>query len=136
YEIYRLQEKPVWNEAWQATEELLLCVRDLAESNGAKFGVVLIPAAWEVYPQLWDGILKSKPKMREVGFDLEQPSKRLPGFVTEHGVSVLSLLSEFRTHATNSPPLYFPNDGHWTSEGHGLAAELTARSAEKMLAGE
>src|SRR5262249_11393294 len=30
YEIYRLQARPIWAEAWQVTEDLLLSVRDLS----------------------------------------------------------------------------------------------------------
>jgi len=133
YEIYRVKQKPVWEQAWGLTEELLLAVRDLTESHSAQFAVVLVPAAWEVYPKLWEGVLEKTPSLRKAELDLDQPSKRLTGFLNEHGVTVLSLLDSFRKQAANRPPLYFQNDGHWTSEGHRLAAELVARPVSAML---
>jgi hypothetical protein len=133
YEIYRLQQKPAWAAAWNVTEELLVAVRDLAEANGAKFGVVLVPAAWEVYPELWNNILTKMPAMREAALDLEQPSKRLSSSLAQHGVNVVSLLPEIRKHAPNSPPLYVKDDAHWTSAGHRLATDLLVEPVSAML---
>jgi len=136
YEVYRIEQKPVWAEAWRVSEELILAVQDFAQTHGAKLGVVLIPASWEVYPHLWDAILASTPGMREVALDPEQPSKRFTRFLTDHGVAVLNLLPEFRQRATGSSSLYIESDGHWTAEGHRLAADLIAPRVSAMLASD
>jgi hypothetical protein len=133
YEIYRVEQKPVWKEAWGVTEELLLDVRNLTETAGAKFGVVLVPAAWEVYPALWNGILTSIPGMHSVALDVDQPSSRLTRFLTEHDVTVMNLLLEFRRMAATSPALYVKGDAHWTSGGHKLATDLMAPQVSAML---
>src|SRR5262249_40982107 len=97
------------------------------------FGVVLVPAAWEVYPHAWDAVLTQSPAMRAATLDLEQPSKRLTSFLAGHGVTVVNLLPEFRVYASASAPLYLQGDGHWTAEGHRLAADLLAPRTLHML---
>jgi hypothetical protein len=133
FEIYRAQPKPVWSEAWRATEELLVATRDLASANGARFAVVVIPAAWEVYPHKWEQALRKLPLMRGASLDLDEPAKRLSAFLGKHGVPVITLLPEFRSRAPTSQPLYFDNDGHWTAAGHRLAADLVAERVSALL---
>lgn len=133
YEIYRLQPKPAWAEAWRLTEDLMLATRDLAAANGAKFGVVLIPAYWEVDSQRWEQALAQLPAMRGAALDLEQPSKRLTQFLAAHGVPVINLLPPFRERAAGLPPLYLKSDAHWTADGHKLAADLLAEPVEALL---
>lgn len=133
YEIYRIEQKPVWAEAWRVTEQLLVELRNLTESNGARFAVVLVPGAWEVYPQLWDSVRSDIPGMRHAALDLEQPSKRLATFLTAHGITVITLLPEFRKRAGNSGALYVQSDAHWTAEGHRLAADLLVGPVSAML---
>jgi hypothetical protein len=126
YEIYRVTPTPVWSEAWALTESMLVATRDLAAANGARFAVVLVPSAWEVYPEQWEGILRKIPKMREVPLDLTLPSRRLGAFLTAHDIPYVSLLSDFRARAGQLPALYIAGDAHWTAEGHRLAADLLA----------
>jgi len=133
YEIYRLEPKPVWGQAWRLTEELMLAARDLAAENNAKFGVVLIPAYWEVDPQRWEQAQRQLPAMRSAALDLDYPSKRLTTFLTEHKVPVFNLLPSFRKHAPTSPPLYLRSDAHWTIAGHSLAADLLAEPVAALL---
>jgi hypothetical protein len=134
HEIYRRPPAPVWAEAWTLTEDLLAATRDLAESSGARFGVVLVPSSWEVYPEHWEAILREVPAMRDVPLDLEQPSRRLNAFLTAHGIPHLSLLPDFRARAADQPPLYIAGDAHWTAAGHRLAAESLGARVSQLLA--
>ena len=97
------------------------------------FLVVLVPAAWEVYAQDWEAVLKRIPAMRDASLNLERPSKRLTAFLTANDVPFVNLLPEFRSAASDSPPLYVKNDAHWTFEGHRLATKLLAEKLEGML---
>jgi len=135
YEIYRLEPTPVWREAWALTESMMLATRDLAASHGARFAVVLVPSAWEVYPEFWDGILTKVPAMREVPMDLTLPSRRLGAFLAAHDIPYVSLLSEFRARSRQLPALYVAGDAHWTAEGHRLAADLLADDITSALKG-
>jgi lysophospholipase L1-like esterase len=136
YEIYRVEPKPAWAEAWHLTEQMMLAARDLAAANQAKFGVVLIPAFWEVDSQRWNEALTQLPAMRKTRLDLELPSRRLTNFLKAHDVPVFDLLPEFRAHAAGSPPLYLRSDAHWTVNGHKLAADLLADPVAALLGAE
>jgi hypothetical protein len=116
------------------TQELILATRKVAVSNGSKFLVVLIPAAWEVYAQDWEAVLKRLPAMRNASLDLERPSKRLSAFLAANDVPFVNLLPEFRSAASDSPPLYVKHDAHWTFEGHRLATKMLADKLDGMLA--
>jgi hypothetical protein len=133
YEIYRSELRPEWAEAWDITQELILATHKAAVSNRSQFLVVLIPAAWEVYAEHWEGVLQRLPAMRDAALDLERPSKRLAAFLTAHAVPFVNLLPEFRSAASDSPPLYVKNDAHWTFEGHRLATKVVAENLEGML---
>lgn len=133
YEIYRTPLREPWAEAWRVTEQLLLATRDLAEANGARFAVVLVPGAWEVDADVWSQVRARVPALRTAELDLEQPSRRLVAFLRAHAVPVVDLLPEFRARHATSAPLYFRGDAHWTVAGHRLASEVLARPVTELI---
>jgi len=136
YEIYRTTPKPAWAKGWRVTEELLLAVRNLAKESGVPFGVVVVPAAWEVYPQRWAEVLSQVPAMREAPLDVDLPNRNLVRFLNEHDVHTIDLLNDFRARATKDPFLYLRGDGHWTAAGHRLAADLVNEQIAKTFRSE
>lgn len=133
FEIYRVEELDALRESWLLTKNLVLEIKRLAEKQGARFGVVLVPAPWEVYPGIWESVLGKVPAMRKVSVDLDQPSRRMTGFLKSHGIAYMDLLGSFRLRAADSPPLFFQPDNHWTAAGHQLATELIADTVASML---
>jgi hypothetical protein len=128
YELYRRDPLPAWAEAWSATEQLILATRHLAQAHHAGFAVVLVPAAWEVYPDQWKQVLSQVPGASDTVMDPDYPSRRLKQFLHAHGVRTFHLLDEFRKRAAGLGPLYIPEDAHWSAAGHRLAAELLAEA--------
>jgi hypothetical protein len=135
YEVYRTRSKPEWAEATRVTVDLLVALRDLAKENSAEFGVVLVPGPWEVYPQRWDEVLAQRPEMRNAGLDLGLPARTLTELLAPSNVRVIELLSDFRARAGETRSLYL-QDGHWTTAGHQLAADLISRHAASILSSE
>jgi hypothetical protein len=133
YEIYRAQYRPAVAEAWAITEAFILETRRLAGRSGARFGVVIVAHAWEVYPELWERVLDRVPGMRAAALDLDRPSRRLAAFCAEHGIAHVNLLPPFREQAPRRPRLFIPDDAHWTDAGHQLAAELLAGPVAALL---
>jgi hypothetical protein len=133
YEIYRLAPKPAWDEAWHITEQMMLATRDLAKSNGSEFGIVLIPAAWDVESEAWEGILDRLPAMRATAIDRDRPSKLLSEFLHRNDVPVFNLLPDLRSRASAGAELYLRGDAHWTPAGHLAAADLLAEPIEQLL---
>jgi len=136
YEIYRVKPRPKWAKGWRVTEELLVAMRDLARESQVEFAVVMVPGAWEVYPQRWEEVLDQTPGMRGAELDVDLPSRSLNAFLNEHHVHVINLLPDFRSRASTPEPLYLRGDAHWTAAGHQLAADLIAERTAKILRSE
>jgi hypothetical protein len=133
FEIYKTEESDALRESWMLTENLLLEIKLLTEKQGARFGVVLVPAPWEVYPRIWQSILDRVPTMRQVSLDLDKPSRRLTSFLESQGVAYVDLLPGFRQRIADSPNLFFHPDNHWTAAGHQLATDLVVDVVASML---
>jgi hypothetical protein len=132
YEIYRNAETDALIESWTLTEQLLMEIKRLAESHGARFAVVLVSAPWEVYPELWQTVLNRLPAMRQVTMDLDKPSRRLTSFLQRRGIPYVDLLPGFRVQA-RSAALFFQQDNHWTADGHRLAVDLIVDKVTSMF---
>lgn len=114
-------------EAWAITEGLLDRTRDVAESRGARFMVMMIPSA-DVVAQggrakepdaddLEDGITGEA----EPGF--EDPHGTLAEIVERHALTTLDLYDAFRQQAARGRQrLYYRQNAHWTAAGHAIAA--------------
>lgn len=109
--------------SWRLTLALLDALRLSVEASGARFAVVLLPARFQVYEEIWrehSAALGLEPGR----YDLETPGKILAAWSSRTGAQVIDLLGPFRDRAPASPPLYFRIDTHFTAAGHRLAAEV------------
>ncbi len=114
-------------EAWEITEGLLDRMRDVAESRGARFMVMVVPAA-DVVAQggrvkepdaddLEDGIVAGF----EPGF--EDPHGTFAQLAARHDLVTLDLLDEIKQQSIRSKQrLYYRQNAHWTAAGHAIAA--------------
>jgi len=112
-------------EAWSITASLLDRARQVAESQGARFVLLVIPAADEV---------AAGPRAKEPGsLDEGGDEENVPGFEDPHGtlaqmgsrlrLTMLDLLPTFRQQASRSRErLFYRVNAHWTAAGHALTA--------------
>lgn len=126
-------------EAWAITEELLDRMRDVAESQGARFMVMVVPAA--------DFVAKGGRVEEPDADDLEDgiTGAPTPGFEDSHGtfgeiaarhsLTTLDLYPTFRQESARSKQrLYYRQNAHWTAAGHAIAAnELYSFLTEQRL---
>ena len=115
-------------EAWTITERLLDRMRDVSESQGARFMVMVVPSATAVAQRGGAGV-KETDENDEASDEYERP-----GFEDPHGqlaaltaradLTTLDLLSAMR-RADNrvKERLYYRQNAHWTAAGHGVAAD-------------
>lgn len=106
----------------EALEGLLLEFRDSVESTGARFVVLVMPAEYQIDPDLLEAAASSVK--REAGdYLVDLPQQRLAEFFEREGFDYLDLLPDFR-RAAETQRLYMFRDTHWNADGNGLAAEL------------
>jgi hypothetical protein len=116
YNIYAPQYTPEWQEAWEVTKAIILQLHDEANVHGAGLLTVIATTGEELYSE-WRHMIPSD-------WDLDKPNRILSQHLEQNGIAYLPLLPHFRRDFEESGRhLHFRIDGHWTAEGHRLAAE-------------
>jgi hypothetical protein len=135
--IFLEPEDPVWHEAWEITERLIVQMRDEVREKGAGFFVVSVAGGVEAHPD---------PSVRQVFMDhigvkdLDYPHERVKTLGERNGFPVLNLAPVFRRRAERHRVFLYgfngEGRGHWNSEGHRVAGEIIAPNLCESLAGE
>lgn len=95
----------------------------ICRTQGARIHIVLIPPGNQVSPDAW------KWGKQTMGFETEEWittttfQDEAKTRAQRIGIPVTDLLAPFRAHP-NPAKLFFDWDGHWTREGHQLAAQV------------
>jgi hypothetical protein len=98
---YLIEPPEEWAEAWAVSEHLIARTRDTARS--------LVPSSQD----------------RARRYDQEAPNRRLSEIARRTDVRWFDLLPTIRAAAAETA-LYYPEDGHWTVEGHAVGAGALA----------
>jgi hypothetical protein len=125
--VFAPEYSPETQMALARVEDLLLAMRDLSASHGARLLIVLIPLREQIYPERRRG---------HEDLDWDKPQRILGEFFEGSGIDWLDLRPAL-TAAASGAPLYFETDSHWTPRGHAVAASAIAEHilAEGMLGG-
>lgn len=126
-EVYATQLDPRWRAAWAMTDTLLGRIGAEAKTQGAQFGLVIVPTRAQVLPEAWRQLTGSA-EGRDKSFDPMQPNNLLSGIAGRTSTPLLDLTPTFREvgRGRGAAPLYFARDQHWTAAGHELAARAMA----------
>jgi hypothetical protein len=109
-----LADDPALASGWVLTLGLFDEVRATAANLGARLALVLIPIRMQLSSE--------SPAAGDA------PQRRILEWGRSRDIPVIDLLPEFRDWTRQGKaPLYLERDGHWTPEGHVLAAQVTAR---------
>lgn len=126
--IFSREEPADVAEAWRLTGRLLRALRDDVESRGARFLVVILPSAEQIYDDLWRDLV------RQAGdpgrhFDRAHPERRLGALCREAGIAVVAMADAFHARAPKARStvreewLFHGGKWHLNEEGHRVAAE-------------
>lgn len=127
--IYLEPQDENWKEAWRVTEGLILKMRDEVNQKGAKFVLVPLSNAIQVYP---DQLVRQN-FMNHIGVStVFYPNLRLKALAGRENIDFLDLAEPMQAYADQNKVFLhgFGNDfgnGHWNATGHHVAAELIAQ---------
>src|SRR6266436_5976742 len=119
-----------WNEAWRVTEGLIRQMSDEDRQRGARFMVVTLSNAIQVYP---DPVVREN-FMKHIGTStVFYPNLRLKDFGQRQQIDFLDLAEPMQAYADQNHVFLhgFGSDlggnAHWNQSGHRLAADLIAQ---------
>lgn len=118
-----------WKEAWHVTEGLIKQMRDDVAQKKARFMLITLSNAIQVYP---DQVVRQK-FLEHVGADtIFYPNLRLQALAQREQIEFLDLAQPMQAYADQNKVFLhgFGSDlgnGHWNGSAHALAAELIAR---------
>jgi len=118
----------VADEAWTLTEALLMELRREAEEVGSTFVIFYVPSRAAIYDVVWTDT-RALYGMSELEWSPTADADRLRDFCGRASLACLFPVERFRQRESSvdhPPALYFPLDGHWTADGHALAAQIIA----------
>ena len=124
--IYVEPQDDNWKEAWRVTEGLIRQMRDEVRQRGAKFVVVTLGNAIQVYPNL----VVRQNFMKHIGVStVFYPNLRLKAMAVRENIDLVDLAEPMQVYGDQNHVFLhgFGKDignGHWNADGHRLAAEL------------
>lgn len=130
--IFCRQESQKLAHAWKLSDRINREFQREVQSRGAKFAVVLIPSAWQIYDDVFQTILENVGEMAG-HFDPDYPDQRLGGLCREAGIAFLSMSADFRRAAPSrsaqvrTQRLFHQGNGHFNRRGNQIAARAVHR---------
>jgi hypothetical protein len=118
-----------WKEAWRVTEGLIGQMRNDVTQKKARFLLVTLSNAIQVYP---DPMVRQK-FLQHVGADtIFYPNLRLQAMAERERIEFIDLAQPMQAYADQNKVFLhgFGSDlanGHWNGSGHALAADLIAQ---------
>ena len=101
------------------TKVNILEAKSIAESNGAKFILILFPNKDQVY---WQFI---KDKVKTITLEeLNYPVEEIKKFCTENNIVCLDLTPKLIELSSNEEQIYFTRDGHFNEKGNSVVADV------------
>lgn len=116
------------DDAWRALEHLLTRLQSGARGAGGRLLVTYVPTREAVNASAFSTQFGSDPDL-----DWNRPAHRLSRLCAELGIPYIDLLTAFRD-SPESPDLFLRKDGHWSAEGHAVAARHVSRRIDTEVA--
>jgi hypothetical protein len=111
---------------WRRARAVLAALKDAVETRGARLVVFYVPARFEVDDSSWEltrerhGMGRRWWRRERVFDDLREACRSL-------GIPLVDPRADLRAAEAGGRPAYFVRDGHWTAEGHAVAARRIAQ---------
>jgi lysophospholipase L1-like esterase len=123
--FYSAQPEPELHQALSPTVDAVRALRDRGQAHGEELVVALVPPAWVVDPRRRDSILRAS-NLGDVALDLEAPHRALLSRFEQEGLHACDLTGALVDAQRAGGEPYLRLDGHWSAEGHEVAARALA----------
>jgi hypothetical protein len=120
---------PEWSEAWVVTDALVGRLATRCREADVAFATLIFPSQIEATAAGRAAAEAAWPVL--AGWDLTLAMDRATGLAGRHGPALD--LTPALSGAQDQGPLYYPEDGHWTSRGHMVAAQAAAPFLAELL---
>jgi hypothetical protein len=126
--IFSERENTDVTHAWTLTARIIEAFRRAVESHGARFVMVLLPSAEQVYDDLWKDVVEGTPGGS--AFRRDYPELRLGQICRDAGVPLVTMADEFRRAAPHHSSriaaewLFCLGRYHFNDAGNLLAARV------------
>ncbi len=113
----------ITSRAWERAYLILDDLTSRVSATGSRLAVILVPAAWQLSESRWRS-WSGRANLPEKSLSRWEPQERVGAWCRRTPTPCLDLREAFLPKDTSR--LYFLHDGHWTAEGHDLAARALA----------
>ncbi len=109
------------------TFKLLDMIQQETQDQGSKFGVIILPQSYQVFPETFDELIPNDPEMQAIDWDLRHPNQRLIEKFEQSSIPYLDLTDIFVEYVmeTGLSP-YLGTDRHLDDAGQQLMGEAIA----------
>ncbi len=124
YNVFMKRPPKEWQIAWEITEKTLTILRDAVEDSGARFVLLAIPDAIQVYPNLWDHAMRNYEPAKENRLDPHIPLTKLAEIATRNDLDYINLYEPIIEHSEHMSQNFFFGRAHLNLQGHELVSEI------------
>lgn len=132
-DIYHEPTDPVWKDAWNVTDALIVEMRDEVKAKGAQLLVVTLSSNIQVDP---DPTAREQLRKRLGVPNLLYPDEHIAQLAKREDISVLTLAPIFlqyaQEHNVSLHGFRGNRQGHWNESAHQLGGELMAQRVCQM----
>ena len=115
---------------WRRTRAVLAALKEAAGSRGARLAVFYVPARFEVDDRAWE-LTRERYGMGRRWWRRERVFEDLREACGALDLPLVDPRAEMRAAEAAGNATYFVRDGHWTTEGHAVAARAIAAALQK-----
>jgi len=114
---------PELEEGWKLLEQSVCQIARVCRDRGIQLVVFAVPASGEISSTCLE-IVKREPNFDLDLYDLDKTVRLVKELCERNGIEFVDITPRFREESRRGEVLYFQQDGHWTSKGHRLCAQV------------
>jgi len=136
--IYCRSQNEAAEYTWKVTRALMHAFATGVRSDGARFGIVMIPASEQLYDEDF-ALIKGLADKEGLDFDVQHPARELAAICAQEDVPFINLLGPLRaatpSHRRDAQAQWhhFKGNGHLNERGHAVVAKALHRALQRQF---